>query len=81
MGRSNVQPQHSSIPKGILNLEWLQPEQLKDLDDDSLDVALHSIQQFVRPDTLNFVLEVALERRGCIEFLLSCELPKLWCPT
>jgi hypothetical protein len=77
MGRSNVQPQQPSIPKGIVDLEWFQPERLRDLDDASLDVALHTVQQFVRPDTLNFVLDVALERRGCIEFLLSCKLQYL----
>jgi hypothetical protein len=81
MGRSNAQPQHSSIPKDILNLEWFRPEELKDLDDDYLDVALQSVQHFVQPESINFVFEVALERRGCIEFLLSCELHHLWNPT
>jgi hypothetical protein len=64
---------HSSIPKSILNLDIFQPERLKDFDDDVLDVALHSIHPFVRPDTVNFVLEEAMERKGCIEFLLSCK--------
>jgi hypothetical protein len=64
---------HSSIPKSILNLDVFQPERLKDLDDDALDVALHLVHPFVRPDTVKFVLEVAMEREGCIEFLLSCE--------
>ncbi|KAF8460963.1 hypothetical protein DFH94DRAFT_790038 [Russula ochroleuca] len=71
MSRSTKQHQHLSIPKGILDLELFQPERLRDLDDDALDVALHSIHQFLRPETVNFVIEVALERRGCIEFLLS----------
>ncbi|KAH9971205.1 hypothetical protein BGW80DRAFT_1322645 [Lactifluus volemus] len=71
MGRSNAQPQHSPIPKDILNLKWFHPEELKDLDDDHLDVALQSVQRFVQPESINFVVEVALERRGCIEFLLS----------
>ncbi|KAH9992492.1 hypothetical protein BJV74DRAFT_397873 [Russula compacta] len=71
MSRSRTQHQHLSIPKGILHLQFFQPEQLKDFDDDTLDVALHLVQQFVRPETLEFVLEVALERRGCLEFLLS----------
>ena len=61
-----------SVPKSILNLDVFQPEHLKDLDDDALDVALHLIHPFVRPDTVEFVLEVAMERKGCIEFLLSC---------
>lgn len=65
---------HFSIPKGILDLELFQPERLRDLDDDALDVALHPVHQYIRPDTLKFVLEVALERRGCLEFLLSCKL-------
>jgi hypothetical protein len=64
---------HLSIPKSILNLNVFQPERLKDLDDVALDVALHSIYPFIRPDTVKFVLEVAIERKGCIEFLLSCK--------
>lgn len=68
------QHQHLSIPKGILNLELFQPERLKELDDDALDVALHSVYQFLRPDSVQSVLEVALERHGCLEFLLSCKL-------
>jgi hypothetical protein len=64
---------HSSIPKSIRNLDLFQPERLKDLDDDALDVALYSIHPFVRPDTVKFVLEEAMERKGCIEFLLSCK--------
>ncbi|KAH9022666.1 P-loop containing nucleoside triphosphate hydrolase protein [Lactarius hengduanensis] len=62
---------HSSIPKGLPTLEWFRPELLKHLDDEGVDVALESIQQFVQPDTLSFVLEVALELRGCTELLLS----------
>lgn len=64
---------HSPIPKSILSLDVFQPELLKNLDDDALDVALHSIHPFIRPDTVKFVLEVAMERKGCIEFLLSCK--------
>jgi hypothetical protein len=64
---------HLSIPKSVPNLDVFQPERLKDLDDDALDVALHSIHPFVRPDNVKFVLEVAMERKGCIEFLLSCK--------
>jgi hypothetical protein len=74
MSRSSVQNQHSSIQKSILKLDLFQPERLKFLDDDSVDVALHAIQKFVRPDTFKFVLEVAIEQRGCLEFLLSCKL-------
>jgi hypothetical protein len=74
MNRSSIQNQHSSIPKGILKSELFQPELLKNLDDDSIDVALQSVQKFVRRDTFGFILEVALERRGCLEFLLSCKL-------
>jgi hypothetical protein len=74
MSRSSVQNQHSSIPKSILKLDLFQPEVVKNLDDDSVDVALHAIQKFVQPDTFKFVLDVALERRGCLEFLLSCKL-------
>jgi hypothetical protein len=61
----------SSIPKtkSILNLDVFRPERLKNLDDDALDVALHPIHPFVRPDTVKFVLEEAMERKGCIEFL------------
>ncbi|KAH8984683.1 hypothetical protein EDB92DRAFT_2117026 [Lactarius akahatsu] len=62
---------YSSIPKGLPNLEWFRPELLKHLDDEGVDVALESIQQFVQPDTLSFVLEVALELQGCTELLLS----------
>lgn len=65
---------HSSKPKGLANSEWFQPDLLKHLDDEGVGVALEFIQQFVRPDTLIFVLEVALELRGCTELLLSCEL-------
>ncbi len=61
--------QHLSIPKGILTLDVFQPERLEDLD----DVALHSIHPFVRPDTVKSVLQIALERKGCVEFLLSCK--------
>ena len=71
--------QHFSVPKGIVDLELFHPERLKDLDDDALDVALYSVHQFIRPDTFKFVLEVALERRGCLEFLLSCKLDGLSC--
>jgi len=74
MSRSSVQNQHSSIPKSILKLDLFRPELLKNLDDDSVDVTLHAIQKFVQPDTFKFVLEVALEQRGCLEFLLSCKL-------
>jgi hypothetical protein len=74
MSRSSVQNQHSSIPKSILKLDLFQPEVLKNPDDDSVDVALHAIQKFFQPDTFKFVLDVALERRGCLEFLLSCKL-------
>jgi hypothetical protein len=81
MSRSTKQHQHLSIPKGILDLELFQPERLRDLDDDALDVALHSIHQFLRPETVNFVIEVALERRGCIEFLLSCKWHEFSCAT
>lgn len=59
------------MPKGLSNLEWFQPELLKHLDDEGVDVALESIQHFVRPDMLSFVLEVALDLRGCTELLLS----------
>ncbi|KAF8261744.1 hypothetical protein EI94DRAFT_1809815 [Lactarius quietus] len=59
------------MPKGLNHSEWFQPEILKYLDDEGVDVALESIQQFVRPDTLSFVLEVALELRGCTELLIS----------
>jgi hypothetical protein len=62
------------MPKGLANSEWFQPDLLKHLDDEGVDVALEFIQQFVRPDTLIYVLEVALELRGCTELLLSCEL-------
>jgi hypothetical protein len=62
------------MPKGLANSEWFQPDLLKRLDDEGVDVALEFIQQFVRPDTLIYVLEVALELRGCTELLLSCEL-------
>ncbi|KAH8981166.1 hypothetical protein EDB86DRAFT_3107306 [Lactarius hatsudake] len=62
---------HASIPKGLAALEWFKPELLKHLDDEGVDVALESIQQFVRSDTLGFVFEVALELRGCTELLLS----------
>jgi hypothetical protein len=65
---------HSSIPKGLANSEWFQPDLLKHLDDEGVDVALEFIQQFVRPDTFSFVLGVSLELRGCTELLLSCEL-------
>ncbi len=61
------------MPKGLSNLQWFQPELLKHLDDEGVDVALESIQQFVRPDALSFVLEVALDLRGCTELLLSCK--------
>lgn len=61
------------MPKGLTNLEWFQPEVLKYLDAEGVDVALESIQRFVRPDTLYSVLEVALGLRGCTELLLSCE--------
>ncbi|KAH9172885.1 hypothetical protein EDB89DRAFT_1962863 [Lactarius sanguifluus] len=64
-------PRHSSMPKGFANLEWFKPELLKHLGDEGVDVALESVQQFVRPDTLSFVFEVALELRGCTELLLS----------
>lgn len=75
MSRSagSFHPRHSSTPKGLTNSQWFQPELLKHLDDEGVDVALDSIQQFVRPDTLGFVLETALELRGCTELLLSCE--------
>jgi hypothetical protein len=65
------------MPKGLANSEWFQPDLLKHLDDEGVDVALEFIQQFVRPDTLIYVLEVALELRGCTELLLSCELANL----
>ncbi|KAI9453660.1 hypothetical protein BJY52DRAFT_1288007 [Lactarius psammicola] len=73
MSRSTgrLHPRHPSMPKGLTNLEWFQPELLKHHDDEGVDVALESIQQFVRTDTLSFVLEVALELRGCTELLLS----------
>jgi hypothetical protein len=73
MSRSTKQHQNLSTPKGIFNLDVFQPERLKDLDNDALDVALHLMHPFVRPDTIKFVLGVALERKGCIEFLLSCK--------
>jgi len=73
MSLTTKQHQHLSIPKGILTLDVFQPERLKDLEDDALDVALHPIHPFVRPDTVKFVLQVALERKGCVEFLLSCK--------
>ena len=81
MSRSTKQHQHLPIPKGILDLELFHPERLRDLNDDALDVALYSIHQFVRPETVNFVLEVALERRGCLEFLLSCKWHGFYCVT
>ncbi|KAI0297517.1 hypothetical protein B0F90DRAFT_1819257 [Multifurca ochricompacta] len=71
MKRSRIQSQTPSVPKDIVNSEWFQPERLRDLDDDALHVALQSIQRYVRQDTLRFVFECALERNGCIEFLLS----------
>ncbi|KAN0138675.1 hypothetical protein V8E53_003663, partial [Lactarius tabidus] len=67
----NFHSRHSSIPKGLAYSEWFQPDLLKHLDDEGVDVALEFIQQFVRPDTLIYVLEVALELRGCTELLLS----------
>ena len=72
MSRStgSLHPRH---PKGLTNLEWFQPELLKHLDHEGVDVALESVQRFVRPDTLSFVLGVALGLRGCTELLLSCE--------
>ena len=75
MSRStgSLRPRHSSMPKGFTNLEWFQPELLRHLDDKGVGVALESIQQFIRPDTLGFVLETALGLRGCTELLLSCE--------
>jgi hypothetical protein len=75
MSRStgSLHARHSSMPKGLTKLEWFQPELLKHFDDEGIDVALESIQHFVRPDTLNFVLEVALGLRGCTELFLSCE--------
>ena len=78
MSRSNIQHQHL---KGIRSLQLFHPEQLKDLDDDAVASALLTTQVFVRPDTFKFVLEVALERRGCLEFLLSCKIFKYSCPT
>jgi hypothetical protein len=71
----------SSIPKGILDAEFFQPELLMGLGDDAVDVAIQSIQQSIRPDTVKFVLEVALERQGCLEFLLSCESHDFLCAT
>ncbi|KAI0286423.1 hypothetical protein BC826DRAFT_1108859 [Russula brevipes] len=71
MSRSNMRHKPSSIPKGVLDAEFFQPELLKGLGDEAVDVAIQSIQQFIRPDTVKFILEVALERRGCLEFLLS----------
>ncbi|KAH9017016.1 P-loop containing nucleoside triphosphate hydrolase protein [Lactarius pseudohatsudake] len=61
MSRStgSFHPRHASIPKGLAALEWFKPELLKYLDDEGIDVALESIQQFVRSDTLSFVFEVA----------------------
>ena len=70
---SSVQKGHSPMPKGLANSEWFQPDLLKHLDDEGIDTALEFIQQFVRPDTLISVLEVALDLRGCTELLLSCE--------
>jgi hypothetical protein len=81
MSRSTKQHEHSSIPKGILDLELFQPELLKDFDDDALDVALYSTYQFFRPDTVKFVLEVALQRQGCLEFILSCKSHAFLCAT
>ena len=81
MSRSTKQHPYLSIPKGILDLELFHPERLRNLNDDALDVALYSIHQFVRPETVNFVLEVSLERRGCLEFLLSCKRHELSCAT
>ena len=69
----SIHRRHSSMPKGLTNFEWFQPELLKHLDAERVDVALESIQQFVRQDTLSFVLEVALGLQGCTELLLSCE--------
>jgi hypothetical protein len=81
MSPSTKQHQHLSIPKGILDLELFQPERLRYLDDDALDVALYSIHQFLRPETVKFVLEVALERQGCLEFFMSCEWHEFSCAT
>lgn len=61
------------MPKGLSNFEWFQPELLSHRDDEGVHVALESIQRFIRPDTLSFVLEVSLGLRGCTELLLSCE--------
>lgn len=74
MSRPNTRNQHTSIPKSILKLELFQPDLLKDLGEDAVDVALLSVNQFVRLDTFKFVLQVALERQGCLEFLFSCTL-------
>ena len=63
------------MPKGLTNLEWFQPELLKLLDDEGVHVALESVQQFIQPETLSFVLELSLELRGCTELLLSCKPP------
>jgi antitoxin component HigA of HigAB toxin-antitoxin module len=60
------------MPKSILKLELFQPDLLKDLGEDAVDVALLSVNQFVRLDTFKFVLQVALEQQGCLEFLFSC---------
>jgi len=74
MSRPNTRNQQSSIPKSILKLELFQPELLKDFGEDAVDVALLSVHQWVRQDTFKFVLQVALERQGCLEFLFSCML-------
>jgi hypothetical protein len=72
MSRPNTRNQQSSIPKSILELELFQPDVLKDLGEDAVDVALLSVHPFVQLDTFKFVLQVALERQGCVEFLFSC---------
>jgi len=74
MSRPNTRNQQSSIPKNILKLKLFQPDLLKDLGEEAVDVALLSVHQFVQPDTFKFVLQVALERQGCLEFLFSCTL-------
>ena len=74
MSRPNTRNQQSSIPKRILKLELFQPDVLKDCGEDAVDVALLSVHPFVQLDTFKFVLQVALERQGCLEFLFSCTL-------
>ena len=72
MSRPITRNHQSSIPKSILKLELLRPDVLRDFGEEAVDVALLSVHQWLRPDTFKFVLQAALERQGCLEFLFSC---------